>query len=252
MFALAAVGLVVELIINPPTRASGKSVETSRGFSGNYAAVDVESVCAHHHRRRRSSKAALAWGAFAYIGASLHLRFGLSYTLDRHHRRVLRHRRVDLFRAGAGVYEPARADRSADRRRLSHHRRLCHACLSVGVVAGADCGHHDRARLLHVPQHLADHRHADDAGRPAVRLSRSSRPRFTSGRRRASPSARSLSIAPARCRYFSAPRPRFQCSRSGSRTSYAVGRRTDLTQASFEARAKRGHLRMRPWVDVTP
>ena len=35
--------------------------------------------------------------------------------------------------------------------------------LRAGVVARADRGHRDRARLLHVAQHAADQRHADDA-----------------------------------------------------------------------------------------
>jgi MFS transporter, YNFM family, putative membrane transport protein len=80
MFALAAVGLVVELIINPATRASGKSVETSRSFTGNYAAV-MSNPFARIIIAVGFVEGGLAWGAFAYIGASLHLQFGLSYTL---------------------------------------------------------------------------------------------------------------------------------------------------------------------------
>ena len=38
---------------------------------------------------------------FAYVGADLHLRFGLSFTAGRPHRRHLRHRRPDLCRDGA-------------------------------------------------------------------------------------------------------------------------------------------------------
>ena len=80
MFALAAAGLVAELIINPQTRASGKSVETSRSFIGNYAAV-LSNPFARIIIAVGFVEGGLAWGAFAYIGASLHLRFGLSYTL---------------------------------------------------------------------------------------------------------------------------------------------------------------------------
>ena len=41
----------------------------------------VESVCARIVIDRAFIEGALAWGAFAYIGADLHLRFGLSFTL---------------------------------------------------------------------------------------------------------------------------------------------------------------------------
>ncbi len=79
MFALAAAGLMAELIINPQTRASGKSFD-SGGFIGNYAAV-VSNPFARIIIAIAFIEGALAWGAFAYIGASLHFRFGLSYTL---------------------------------------------------------------------------------------------------------------------------------------------------------------------------
>jgi len=80
MFALAAIGLLVELIINPQTRASGKSAASSRGFIGNYAAV-LSNPYARIVIVIAFAEGALAWGAFAYIGASLHLRFGVSFTL---------------------------------------------------------------------------------------------------------------------------------------------------------------------------
>jgi YNFM family putative membrane transporter len=79
MFALAAVGLVAELIFNPQTRATGKSVD-SRSFVGNYSAV-LSNPFARIIIAVGFIEGGLAWGAFAYIGASLHLRFGLSYTL---------------------------------------------------------------------------------------------------------------------------------------------------------------------------
>jgi MFS transporter, YNFM family, putative membrane transport protein len=80
MFALAAIGLLFELVINPRTRASGKSAAASGGFIGNYSAV-----LSNPYARRviviAFAEGALAWGAFAYIGASLHLRFGVSFTV---------------------------------------------------------------------------------------------------------------------------------------------------------------------------
>lgn len=80
LFALAAVGLMVELGANPRTRARGLAEETSRGFIADYAAVwsnrfaRVVIVAAF-------IEGALMWGAFAYVGADLHSRFALSFTL---------------------------------------------------------------------------------------------------------------------------------------------------------------------------
>ncbi len=78
-FAVAAAGLVAELIFNPQTRATGKSVD-SRSFVGNYSAV-LSNPFARIIIAVGFAEGGLAWGAFAYLGASLHLRFGLSYTL---------------------------------------------------------------------------------------------------------------------------------------------------------------------------
>jgi predicted MFS family arabinose efflux permease len=79
MFAVAAIGLMTELIFNPQTRVSGKSVD-SRSFVGNYAAV-LSNPFARIIIAVGFLEGGLAWGAFAYIGASLHLQFGLSFTL---------------------------------------------------------------------------------------------------------------------------------------------------------------------------
>jgi len=77
MFALAAAGLVVELVVNPQTRKAGSA---SRGFVADYAAV-LSNPFARIVIIAAFIEGALAWGAFAYIGANLHLRFGLTYTL---------------------------------------------------------------------------------------------------------------------------------------------------------------------------
>ena len=166
MFAIAAAGLVFELIINPQTRASGNPIRERNGqlrsFVGNYSAV-LSNPFARIIIAVGFVEGGLAWGAFAYIGASLHLRFGLSYTLIGITVALLRRRRADLRRFGAVVREPDGTDRSPRRRRIRHHRRLRRAGVSVGVVASADRGHRDRTGLLHVPQHLADRGHANDA-----------------------------------------------------------------------------------------
>jgi MFS transporter, YNFM family, putative membrane transport protein len=80
MFALAAAGLVFELATDPRTRAAADPSAPARGVAADYAAV-----LANPFARRilvvAFIEAALAWGAFAYIGAYLHARFGLSFTL---------------------------------------------------------------------------------------------------------------------------------------------------------------------------
>ncbi|MGA2816873.1 MAG: MFS transporter [Xanthobacteraceae bacterium] len=80
LFALAVAGLVAELITNPQTRRSDESAGTSRGFVGDYAAV-LSNPFARIIILAGFIEAALAWGAFAYIGADLRLHFGLSFTL---------------------------------------------------------------------------------------------------------------------------------------------------------------------------
>jgi len=80
VFALATAGLIFELVTNPQTRAPSKPHETTRGFIADYAAV-----LGNHFARvviiAAFIEGALVWGAFAYIGAHLRLRFGLSFTL---------------------------------------------------------------------------------------------------------------------------------------------------------------------------
>ena len=92
VFALATAGLIFELITNPLTRAPRQPAPSppapargggsgwGRRFVADYAAV------LHNHFARvviiaAFIEGALVWGAFAYIGAHLHARFGLSFTL---------------------------------------------------------------------------------------------------------------------------------------------------------------------------
>ena len=80
VYALATVGLVFELITNPLTRAPSHPNETTRGFVADYV-----TVLSNHFARvviiAAFIEGALVWGAFAYIGAHLRARFGLSFTL---------------------------------------------------------------------------------------------------------------------------------------------------------------------------
>ena len=79
MFALATAGLIFELLANPRTRASGHPDETSRGFIADYVAV-LSNPWARFVILAVFIEAAIGWGAFAYVGADLHLRFGLSFS----------------------------------------------------------------------------------------------------------------------------------------------------------------------------
>lgn len=80
LFGVAALGLVIELVTDPQTRASGSSAQASRGFIADYAVV-LSNPFARVILTIGVVEAALAWGAFAYIGADLHARFHLSFTL---------------------------------------------------------------------------------------------------------------------------------------------------------------------------
>src|SRR5262249_8359127 len=78
MFALATAGLILELLINPRTRAAHHSDEVSRGFVADYAAV-LSNPWARFVILAVFIEASVGWGAFAYVGADLHLRFGLNF-----------------------------------------------------------------------------------------------------------------------------------------------------------------------------
>jgi YNFM family putative membrane transporter len=80
IFALATAGLVLELITNPTTREPGHPNETTRGFVADYAAV-LSGAFARVVIIVSFAENVLVWGAFAYIGAFLRQRFGLSFTL---------------------------------------------------------------------------------------------------------------------------------------------------------------------------
>jgi MFS transporter, YNFM family, putative membrane transport protein len=80
IFAVAAVGLIIELFVDPQTRVSTRVSPPSGGFIAEYATV-LSDPFARIVLIVGFFEAALAWGAFTYIGADLHLRFGLSFTL---------------------------------------------------------------------------------------------------------------------------------------------------------------------------
>jgi predicted MFS family arabinose efflux permease len=80
MLAIASIGLTIELAVNPTTRKTKGRGSGARGFVGEYAAV-LSNPFARIVLIASFFEFALMWGAFAYIGASLHLRFGLSFAL---------------------------------------------------------------------------------------------------------------------------------------------------------------------------
>jgi MFS transporter, YNFM family, putative membrane transport protein len=77
MFALATAGLIYELITNPRTRPAGRPEERSRGFVADYKAV-LSNPWARIVIFAVFLEAVFGWGAFAYVGADLNQRFGLS------------------------------------------------------------------------------------------------------------------------------------------------------------------------------
>ena len=79
VFALAAVALFHELAVNPLTRPLRTS-EQSRGFAADYAIV-LGNAWARLILLAVFIESALMFGAFAYVGADLHQRFGLGFTL---------------------------------------------------------------------------------------------------------------------------------------------------------------------------
>lgn len=79
MFALATAGLIYELITNPRTRPAGRPEDRSRGFIADYKTV-LSSRWARIVIFAVFLEAVFGWGAFAYIGADLNQRFGLSLT----------------------------------------------------------------------------------------------------------------------------------------------------------------------------
>ena len=80
LFAVAAIGLVTELIRNPLTRAQSADKTASLGFVAGYRAV-IGDPWARFIVVVAFLESLLMFGAFAYVGADLHQRFDLSFTI---------------------------------------------------------------------------------------------------------------------------------------------------------------------------
>src|SRR5262249_21225530 len=80
VFAIAALALFRELKVNPRTRPALRGAEHARGFFADYAIVFANPF-ARFVVVIAFFEFAFMFGAFAYVGADLHLRFGVSFTL---------------------------------------------------------------------------------------------------------------------------------------------------------------------------
>jgi predicted MFS family arabinose efflux permease len=80
IFAVAAVALFRELKINPTTRATSQHDAKARSFLADYKIV-LANPFARFIVVVAFFEFAFMFGAFAYVGADLHLRFGVSFTL---------------------------------------------------------------------------------------------------------------------------------------------------------------------------
>ncbi|MBI2716238.1 MAG: MFS transporter [Rhizobiales bacterium] len=80
MLAVATLGLFYELWRNPITRAGAATGQPRRGFIADYRAV-LRSPWARTIIAVAFLEFGLMFGAFTYVGADLHLRFGVSFTL---------------------------------------------------------------------------------------------------------------------------------------------------------------------------
>ncbi len=80
MLAIATCGLFYELWRNPITHARAAPAQPRRAFIADYAAV-LRSPWARTIIAVAFVEFGLMFGAFTYVGADLHLRFGVSFTL---------------------------------------------------------------------------------------------------------------------------------------------------------------------------
>ena len=80
LIAIAAIGLFHELWRNPVTHASRAPARKESGFVADYIAV-LRSPWSRTLIALAFIEAAAMFGAFAFVGADLHLRFGVSFTI---------------------------------------------------------------------------------------------------------------------------------------------------------------------------
>ena len=80
LFAIATIALLIEFLRNPITHAGHASATRSRGFVTDYATV-LRTPWARSVIAMGFIESLFMFGAFAYVGADLHLRFGVSFAV---------------------------------------------------------------------------------------------------------------------------------------------------------------------------
>ncbi len=80
LLGLAAAGLFYELWRNPVTHATGAPAQRTRGYVADYSTV-LRSPWARAVIVVAFIEAGMMFGAFTYVGADLHLRFGVNFAL---------------------------------------------------------------------------------------------------------------------------------------------------------------------------
>jgi predicted MFS family arabinose efflux permease len=80
LLVIATLGLLYELLRNPVTHASHPTAQPGRGFVADYTVV-LRSPWARAVILMAFIEAAALFGAFTFVGADLHLRFGVDFTL---------------------------------------------------------------------------------------------------------------------------------------------------------------------------
>jgi predicted MFS family arabinose efflux permease len=80
LFAVATIALLIEFFRNPITHAGHATATRSRGFVKDYATV-LRTPWARAVIAMGFIEALFMFGAFAFVGADLHLRFGINFTM---------------------------------------------------------------------------------------------------------------------------------------------------------------------------
>jgi MFS transporter, YNFM family, putative membrane transport protein len=80
LLAIATIGLFYELMRNPITHARNAPAQPSHGFVADYSAV-LRSPWSRAMILFAFIESGAMYGAFTYVGADLHLRFGVGFTL---------------------------------------------------------------------------------------------------------------------------------------------------------------------------
>ena len=80
LFAIATIALLIEFFRNPITHAGHATATRSRGFVTDYVTV-LRAPWARAVIAMGFIESMFMFGAFAYVGADLHLRFGVSFAL---------------------------------------------------------------------------------------------------------------------------------------------------------------------------